>query len=150
MCPPLVRLVSPCVHLESALAAPPKSCVRHVTDLRQPCVHFESDLAAVPNLVCPLRPWRCFWALSGLGLLCGRGVASSGTDLLHHCATNSVYNAGPLVSFLHKIGLRKSQAHPMLEKLFGVYVGITCVQFICPHVYRRDLSHGALNPPWYL
>ena len=46
--------------------------------------------------MCPLKPWPFLWILSALGLMQGRGVASSGKTLSHHCPTHSVpWHFGP-------------------------------------------------------
>ena len=76
------------------------------------------------------------WTLSALGLLWGRAVASSDR------ATHRVYIACPLVSFLHIFILvhqiRPLQAHPMLEKLFGVYAGVIPQQFAVGFFLRKQ------------
>ena len=77
-----------------------------------------------------------------------RHVASAGKILLHYWATHSVYIARPLVSFCHIFILahqiRPSLAHPMLEKLFGVYAGIILLSI---HLdFTRNFS--SLTSPW--
>ena len=123
----------PRVRLESALAASPCNlcppCVRHVSacvrHCVRPCVHigFASVTLSAISPPCllstmrPLKPWPCLWTLP------------AGKIPSHHSPTHSVYIVCPLVSFLHIFILahqiRPSLAHPMLEKLFGAYAGIT-------------------------
>ena len=114
LCPLFVRLVSALSPLWPRLhtLCPPCVCslsavVRHVLALCQPCARSSLGLASG---LCPR-------------LACCAAVASPSKILSHHCATHSVYIACPLASVLGFIlasQIRPLQAHPMLEKLFGV------------------------------
>ena len=119
------------------VACPP--CVRHLSATCPPRVRLAmSTLSPLwPQLqtlsaMCPLKPWPCLWTLSALGLLWGRAGA------WHHQAkffytiaqsTAFIMHARWSVSFIVILAhqFRPSQAHPMLEKLFGVYAAIICI-----------------------
>ena len=109
---------SPCVRLESALAASLNS-VRHVSTMSQPVstlcpalyplwLRLETLSAMYPPCVlstmCPLKPWPCLWTLPALGLLWGTAMASPGKILSHHGATQSV-DARWSVSFISSFWL---------------------------------------------
>ena len=166
--PARVRHVSafclPCVRLESVMAASP-NFVRHVSascpacpplclpwvwcgrasELCPPCFRHVSAL-------CP--PWVRFSCISELCPPCVRQVSAcvlaccgAGKTFSHYCATHSVYIARPLASFLHihifilAHQIRTLLAHPMLEKLFGVYAGIIIEKWLLVRLWKDWKKH---------
>ena len=73
---------------------------------------------------CPLKPWPCLWTLSALGPLWGKAVASK-VFLTIAQPTAFILPSRWSVSwaFILASQIQPFQAHAVLGKLFGVYVG---------------------------
>ena len=111
-----------------------QTCVRLLClpSVSPPCVRFVSS-----GPPCALA--------SGLCPLVACCVASKYKILFQHCATRRVYIACLLVSLLGiHFGnqIRPLQAHPMLEKLFGVYAGIIQNSFFLVDIGQGMPSMG--------
>ena len=146
MYPPCVtHICPPCVRHVSALCLPP-NLVRHMSCVSKPCTPYVRHATAL----CPL--WPRLQTLRGscvcvvcahhvsamcpffvrhapaLGLLWGGAVASWNKIFLSVVQPAAFILCMAAGQFLwHSFWLRKFwplQAHPMLEKLFGVYAGI--------------------------
>ena len=162
LCLPCVCLVStlcpPCVHLEPALklhfqtfmsrSCFPALCplwfrLQTLSAMCPPCILSTMCHVSAKTLALSLDCARS-WPAVGQG----RGISRQNSFALLR-NPQRLYIARPLGSFLHIFFLahqtRPSLAHPMLEKLFGVYVGI----IICSLGALRSLKVYVL-PSGYL
>ena len=81
-------------HHSPSLTAMRPPCVCHVSSMCRSCVRSLSAMRPLfVSASPPLKPWPRLWALSALGLLWGRVVASSSKFFSRRCATHSVYIA---------------------------------------------------------
>ena len=127
MCPPCVPLVSALNPRGPRLQA----CVRHVTDSPQPFWPHPLPLSARCPALCP--PWLRLPALScllspmcPLNLSFTSGLcpllACCGAPPWHHRLNSFAPFRNPQpTAFILTHQIRPPQAHPILEKLFGVY-----------------------------
>ena len=125
-CPPcfclqtLHAICQSCDRLAATTCPPSKPCPPHVSALCPP-----SCASSGPPCMCPR-----LWTLSARGLLWGRAVASRKKILLSIAQPAAfIWHARWSVSlaFIWLPKFRPLQAHPMLEKLFGVYAVIILV-----------------------
>ena len=123
VCPLSVRLEPALPRLHHVSALCPAWCLLWVLFRRnlaaRPLPAFVRHVlvrAGPPCVQCPLKPWPCLWILSALDEVCFSHHRVADTFILH--ARWSVF-----LAFILATQSRPLPAHPMLEKLFGVYAG---------------------------
>ena len=146
LCPAYKNLNSPCVRHVPSVLSPPcdlhvyamcrptpflAACVRHVSAICPPCVCNVSAMCPLFVGASPLCVRSSLGLASGLCPL----LASCGAEPWHHQVKLFLTIAQPAAFILHArwsifwafISVPQIwplQAHPVLQKLFGVYAGI--------------------------